>query len=176
MDHQNKEKLDISPVNLLYVDDSLTMLDIIKTTLERDKYITVQTCDSPEIAHPLIIKNRYDLILSDYDMPDINGVDFFISLRKQEIKTPFAIFSSYNLSEVMRFNNAISPLFMTDNCIDRKKYDKEIIQSSIDNNLFFIQKSGSFKRQIDNIYKMITKVTDIIPKNDFLGKELISEI
>lgn len=165
MEHQNKEILDVCPVNLLYVDDSLTMLDIIKTTLERDNFISVQTCYSPENAQPLIKKTRYDLILSDYDMPDTNGVDFFKSLRTQEIKTPFAIFSSYNLSEVMGMNDAVSPLFMTDNCYDRKMYDKEIIQSSIDNNLFFIQKAGSFRKQIDNIYKIISEVTDIHSKN-----------
>ena len=41
-----------------------------------------------------------DLILSDYDMPGMNGAEFLYNIRSQGINTPFILYTSNTHDEV----------------------------------------------------------------------------
>ncbi|MGL1901085.1 MAG: ATP-binding protein [Fibrobacterales bacterium] len=60
---------------ILYVDDEQQNCIVFKATF-KNKYI-ITTCTSAKEALELIKTETYPLIISDYKMPDINGVDFF---------------------------------------------------------------------------------------------------
>jgi len=55
-------------ISLLYVDDSPSMLELIKIILEKDYRVDVQTCQCPKIALQILLEEKFDLIISDYNI------------------------------------------------------------------------------------------------------------
>ena len=77
------------------------MLDVIKHFLERDGLLEVQTFVSP--MHAISFLQAYhhvDFILSDYDMPGMNGADFLYYIRSAGITIPFILYTSREYEEV----------------------------------------------------------------------------
>ena len=58
--------------SILVVDDEEDILELIRKTLEKQNY-RVQTALDGEVALGHLGKNRYDLIISDWKMPGVNG-------------------------------------------------------------------------------------------------------
>lgn len=88
-------------LNLLYVDDEPLLLDLTKTFLEREGDFFVDTVVSAEQALKKITTGSYDAIISDYEMPDMNGIDLLKNVRKQGIETPFLIFTGKGREDVV---------------------------------------------------------------------------
>jgi len=60
--------------HILVVDDDETILDLLREALPALGY-TADFAIAGDKAIQMIKKNRYDLILSDIRMPEINGID-----------------------------------------------------------------------------------------------------
>lgn len=87
-----------SKVNLLIVDDSAIIRRILKSLFKDDAEICIkdEAVDGREgIAK--IKSNEYDLVLLDYEMPKMNGLDFLNSVKNDRNinnKPPIIVFSS----------------------------------------------------------------------------------
>jgi PAS domain S-box-containing protein len=91
----------ISLTTVLFVDDEPVLRDVSKRFLERDKDLTVETCASAKEAMALLKKKKYDVIVSDYEMPVADGIVFLKQLRGEGNTTPFIIFSGKGREEVV---------------------------------------------------------------------------
>jgi len=79
---------------ILIVDDNLTNITILKTQLERWKLI-IQTANSAKEALALLsIQAEYDLIITDMEMPEMDGVDFAKAIKEKYPKIPVGLLSS----------------------------------------------------------------------------------
>ncbi|HEX3001283.1 MAG TPA: response regulator [Methanoregula sp.] len=87
-------------LSILYVDDEPAFLEIGKILLARYG-ISVTTAASVREALPLLESGRFDVILSDYQMPIIDGNGFLRILREKKISTPVVIFTGMNPDEVL---------------------------------------------------------------------------
>ncbi|HII97718.1 MAG TPA: response regulator, partial [Methanoregula sp.] len=63
-------------ITVLYVDDEPALLDPVRHYLERKGTFTVETTTSAKSALSLIRKRSYDVIVSDYQMPVMDGIQF----------------------------------------------------------------------------------------------------
>jgi len=70
--------------SVLVVDDSHSMLAILESTINKIGRIDVATCDNPVKAMLKCAEFQYDVILVDYLMPGMNGIDFLRQIRKVE--------------------------------------------------------------------------------------------
>jgi CheY-like chemotaxis protein len=95
-----KSYSDGEKLSLIYVDDNHFMLDVMKHFLERDQTVDVQTFLSPKKAISYLKTHNMDLILSDYEMPVMNGAEFLLHLRSQGINIPFILYTSNNHEEL----------------------------------------------------------------------------
>lgn len=60
---------------ILLVDDDPALLDVLPRTIElRIAQVAVTACDSAEIAFEHIRSGRYHLVITDLNMPRINGL------------------------------------------------------------------------------------------------------
>ena len=88
-------------IRILYVDDETSLLDIGKLFLEMDGTFAVDTFTSVSEALTQLKMERYDAILSDYQMPEMDGITFLKQIRASENKTPFIIFTGRGREDVV---------------------------------------------------------------------------
>lgn len=87
-------------ISLLYVDDESTLLEITKIFLERTGKFTVHTALSAEEGLRMIQEGMYDAVISDYQMPAMDGIEFLKTLRAAGNGIPFIIFTGRGREEV----------------------------------------------------------------------------
>jgi DNA-binding response OmpR family regulator len=88
-------------IRVLYVDDEPSLLEIAKLFLEREGAFIVDTLPSAPEALKQLNTKRYDAILSDYQMPEMDGITFLKKLRATGNTTPFIIFTGRGREEVV---------------------------------------------------------------------------
>ncbi|PKL57961.1 MAG: hypothetical protein CVV34_04800, partial [Methanomicrobiales archaeon HGW-Methanomicrobiales-5] len=88
-------------IAVLYVDDEPALLDIGKIFLEQSGSISVDTCSSAAFAQERLAERSYDAIVSDYQMPMTNGIEFLKYVRNQHNDLPFILFTGRGREEVV---------------------------------------------------------------------------
>jgi PAS domain S-box-containing protein len=86
-------------IRVLYVDDEPALCDIGKLFLERTGDFSVVTINSASAAIELIRKEQFDAIVSDYQMPGVDGIAFLKSIRAEGNKISFVIFTGRGREE-----------------------------------------------------------------------------
>ena len=66
---------------VLVVDDNSTTLNVITFNLKRDD-LDVEVALDPRTALELMSRQQFDLIITDYKMPEMNGEEFIRSIRQ----------------------------------------------------------------------------------------------
>lgn len=69
-------------MNVLVVDDSLTMLKILTNTLNRIGITSSDTATNGKEALKLFSKKDYDIVLTDWNMPLMNGLELVKEIRR----------------------------------------------------------------------------------------------
>ena len=88
-------------IRVLFVDDEPGMLDIGKLFLERSGDFTVTTATSAPDAIRLLEQEKFDVIVSDYQMPEMNGIEFLVLVRTRFGQIPFILFTGKGREEVV---------------------------------------------------------------------------
>jgi DNA-binding response OmpR family regulator len=72
---------------ILLVDDDRELADVTRQSLKEEGFIAdVAHCVAE--AQPMLFGFAYDLIILDWQMPDITGIEFLNDIRKRGIQTP----------------------------------------------------------------------------------------
>ncbi len=89
-------------IKTLLVDDERALLEQAETFIENiNDEIEVFTVSSAEKALEMMNENDYDLIVSDYQMPVMNGLEFLEEVREERnIDIPFIVFTGKGREEV----------------------------------------------------------------------------
>ncbi|HVP94972.1 MAG TPA: PAS domain S-box protein [Methanoregulaceae archaeon] len=88
-------------ISILLVDDEPALLDLTRIFLEREPEIAVTICSSAFEALRTQKIDKFNVIISDYEMPVMNGIDFLKELRSKGCKVPFIIFTGRGREEVV---------------------------------------------------------------------------
>ncbi len=87
--------------HILYVDDEPELLEIGKLFLERSGLFSVDLITSAPEALGVIAEKRYDAIISDYQMPGMDGIGFLKTVRASGNTIPFIIFTGRGREDVV---------------------------------------------------------------------------
>jgi CheY-like chemotaxis protein len=79
---------------LLLVDDSPDIRFTFATVLRRDGW-EVETADSGEDALALFDPARHDVLVVDYSMPGMDGLELIARLHERPDAVPVVLFSAY---------------------------------------------------------------------------------
>jgi CheY-like chemotaxis protein len=120
-------------MKVLLVDDDLLFLELSKTFLEVFYDITSDTVNSAKEALQRLENDSYDVVISDYDMPFMDGITFLKAIRDKRINIPFIMFTG----------------------VDREELMHQAIKNGAN---FFIEKIGDPKAQYSELSKMICQV------------------
>ena len=89
------------PIKVLAVDDEPDLGILSKEFLEVSGDIEVDVIYSVREARTALLEKRYDAIVSDYQMPDEDGIQFLKSLRVVGDNIPFILFTGKGREEVV---------------------------------------------------------------------------
>lgn len=74
---------------ILVVDDDEGIRDIIKLALKNTNLCSVQTAENGKDAVCIIKQKTFDLIITDYNMPLMNGLELFEQCKAMKPEIPF---------------------------------------------------------------------------------------
>ncbi|MBE3116299.1 PAS domain S-box protein, partial [Candidatus Bathyarchaeota archaeon] len=109
--HLNQDRIvvevsDLAPSNkksiirVLHVDDDSSLLEISKQILmDMGSFEIDQACCVDE-AFKKLAAGQYDVVISDYEMPQKDGLQFLTELREQKYEIPFILFTGKGREEV----------------------------------------------------------------------------
>jgi DNA-binding NarL/FixJ family response regulator len=88
-------------ISILHVDDEPGVTEVVTAFLERESgRVTVTTAHSVSEGLAVIEKRDIDVVISDYDMPGRNGIQFFESVREDYPDLPFIFYTGKNSREI----------------------------------------------------------------------------
>ncbi|MFW5911897.1 MAG: PAS domain S-box protein [Candidatus Hadarchaeota archaeon] len=89
-------------MKVLFVDDELAILEQAKVFLEREEdKLEIHTARSVQKGLQLMEKEEYEAIVSDYQMPEVDGLEFLKLIREdRESDIPFLVFTGKGREEV----------------------------------------------------------------------------
>jgi PAS domain S-box-containing protein len=129
-------KLSVHMITVLYVDDEPQLLDIAKEFLERTGNFLIDTATSVPEAKKRLESVKYDAILSDYQMPVEDGIQFLKFVRGHIGSIPFILFTGRGREEI-------------------------VIQALENGADFYIQKGGDPKSQFAELRNKIEKAVRV---------------
>lgn len=69
-------------VSILIVDDDQNILNMFKRILRSHEFQKIELCSSAEEALRKIVQQEFAIVVSDYQMPEMNGIDLLEQVRK----------------------------------------------------------------------------------------------
>ncbi|WP_440772199.1 response regulator [Natronorubrum sp. DTA28] len=82
------------PIRVLCVDDDAALLGLTAVILEKTTdSLVVDTEEEPETALERIHDQRYDCIVTDYEMPTMNGIELLEAVREFDENLPVILFT-----------------------------------------------------------------------------------
>ena len=121
-------------INVLIVDDEPGILEVTKIFLERTGQFNVTSENSAKTALLMLNTDDFDAVVSDYEMPGLNGIEFLKLVRKNGNSIPFIIFTGRSREDVVI----------------------EALNCGVDS---YIQKGGDLKSQFAELtHRIITSV------------------
>lgn len=138
---------------VLIVDDEETLTWSMSKSLakDRDKYEVLVANNGKEALNQLK-QNEIDVVISDIRMPDINGLDLLVRVKKEYPKVKFIIMTAYGSPEVQREANRRGSVYYIEKPFEINDIRKIIID--------LIGKKGGFRGRVVGL-----QLTDVIQMN-----------
>ncbi|MDD1681948.1 MAG: PAS domain S-box protein, partial [Methanoregula sp.] len=141
-------------ISILYVDDEPGLLELCQIFLEQTGEFRVETVESAQEALAQLRREHYDAVISDYQMPGMNGISLLKSIRLQAGDIPFILFTGRGREEVVieAVNNGAD--FYLQKGGDPKAQFAELMHK--------VRQAVTKKQAEKNLYESEKRLTDII--------------
>lgn len=110
---------------ILLVEDADTLREVLAQILEEDGFDVVAV-ESVKKAREQFRHARFDCVLSDFKLPDENGIDLLRTIREIDRDTPFLIMTAYGTIEI-----AIEAMQLGANDFILKPFHPESLQEKL---------------------------------------------
>ena len=87
-------------IRILHVDDELCLLEVSKQILTMENNFEIENVTSVDEAFKKMEQQPFDVIVSDYEMPQKNGLEFLKELREQKNDIAFILFTGKGREDV----------------------------------------------------------------------------
>ena len=88
-------------ISVLYVDDEPDLLALGKIFLEKTGDFSVTTVSSARDALDMMLSRHFDLVLSDYQMPEMDGITLLKEVRSRYVNLPLILFTGRGREEIV---------------------------------------------------------------------------
>ncbi|MGM0452853.1 MAG: sigma-54-dependent transcriptional regulator [Thermodesulfobacteriota bacterium] len=184
--------------NILLIDDDDGLVHFLSRFFRRKGY-AVTACADGRAAIDTLGGQSFDLILLDYKMPEINGLDTLTAIKDIEVKTPVILMTAYGTTELAieamkrgAYDYLVKPFERKDlnrivgEALQVNRQMKEVVRipsseatTETASDKTSLQLIGS-SREMQEIYKLIGQVAEkdvpiLITGASGTGKELVAK-
>jgi PAS domain S-box-containing protein len=149
-------------ISLLYIDDDPRLLEICKLFLEQSGLIHVDTLSRPQEALERLAGFSYDAIVSDYQMPVMDGISLLKNLRLGGNSTPFILFTGMGREEIVieALNNG-ADFYL------QKGGDPQALFAELEHKIRLIVEQRKIKNELFESQRRISDIIDFLPDATF---------
>ncbi|MEA3498035.1 MAG: response regulator [Campylobacterota bacterium] len=117
-----------SGLKILYVDDSVIIRDMVESYLLQIGYMNIQGAEDGVEALALSGEDEYDFIITDINMPNMDGIELIKHLRNKldYISTPIMVLSTEWSNEMKQKGKDVGATSWI-----VKPFDKELLHRAI---------------------------------------------
>lgn len=112
---------------IMIIDDELNILEVLNKFLSRSGKLEVETYSNPLIALKKISTKKYDLVLSDIMMPQLDGLDILKNIKESDPKIKVILMTAYNTN----YTKEKSIKFNADNYIEKPFKNLKFLEETI---------------------------------------------
>lgn len=88
-------------IQILHVDDEADLRELVATFLERENdRFEVETVASVSAGRDRLSEAEFDCIVSDYDLPGEDGIEFLETVRSRDPELPFILYTGKGSEEI----------------------------------------------------------------------------
>jgi len=142
-------------LSVLVVDDDAALLEAMRVFLSRTSDVHVQTAQTSHDALSVLSTSRFDAIVLDYDMPEIDGLEILRIIRSRGDTTPVILFTG-----VGREHAAIEALNLGADFFVKKGDNPEVVLRTVLDRIEQAVEGRVGGRPIGAAQKMLTDVVD----------------
>lgn len=116
-------------MDVLLVDDSKTMRMLVQRAIRQAGYrsLAIGEAENGVQALETVQKDKPRLVLSDWNMPEMSGIELLQSLRRDGNKTPFGFITSESSSEIKDLAMSSGASFLL-----TKPFNPDDVQAALD--------------------------------------------
>ena len=156
-------------IRILHVDDDASIQEISKLVLtDINENFCIDNACSVDEAFKKLGSEKYDIIVSDYEMPQKNGLEFLKSLREQNNGTPFILFTGKGREEV-----AVKALNLGAEGYYNKQGDPETVYGELAHGIKLVNEKHKAKRALEESERrysiLMDSASDAIFVHDLKG-------
>jgi two-component system chemotaxis response regulator CheY len=107
---------------ILLVEDERVARELIRDLLKQNDHVVVEANNGAE-AYSLFTKGKFDLVMTDYIMPFVNGDELASRIKQLAPKQPILMVTAHDFKR-----RASSPV----NAVLQKPFDSFLLQQEID--------------------------------------------
>lgn len=101
MSIDSPDRATTAPIEILHVDDDPSVLDLTKSFLDTElEAVRVTTTTDPEQGLTRLQTEQFHCVVSDYDMPERNGLELLDAVREQYPDLPFVLYTGKGSEEI----------------------------------------------------------------------------
>ncbi|MCG8607185.1 SpoIIE family protein phosphatase [bacterium] len=154
---------------LLIVDDDQEVLSSLSIFLELDTDYDVSTFQSPKQALQMLKEKPVDLVISDYLMPDMNGLEFLAEVKKIYPETARILLTGYaDKQNAIRAINEVGLFQYLEKPWDNDQF-KLIIRNALSNKTL----TESLQEKIHDLDLMLRQRDSLAARQEAIQKELL---
>ena len=146
-------------VRVLHVDDNPRLVEMAATFLERSvDDLEVVTETSAADGLELFERERIDCIVSDYEMPRMNGLEFLETVREVDTEIPFILFTGRGSEEVASeaIATGVTDYLQKESGVDQY----EVLANRIDNCVSKVRTQEALENSEEEFRHMVDAVTE----------------
>lgn len=112
-------------IKILIVDDDLASVKILSRFLNSKGFDT-KISNSAILGEQILINENFDLVITDLNMPEVNGLDFLIWIKQYFPETKVIIMTAFNSDLVKEYSNQKGAFYYFEKPLDLSELEKLI--------------------------------------------------
>ena len=163
---------------VLHVDDDFSFLELSKQILEDMGNFVIDTACSVDEGLKKLEAIKYDAVISDYEMPTKNGLQFLQEIRDQKNDIPFVLFTGKGREEVaIKALNLGSDRYVNKQCNPETAFGElsDALVKTIEHKeskRLHAESESKYRKLVENSLQGIAIVQGAIPRFVFVNEAM----